>query len=239
LSLSSEAQFNHLLAVFPQDTMARLLGTLELVDLKRGEMICRSGEVCAYVYFPTSATISLLSVMEDGASAGIALVGNEGVVGISQFLGGGSTPTHAAVQSAGKCIRINARSMKEEFNRIDSVRDVLLRYTLALITQTTQTAVCNRHHSVYQQFCRFLLQSLDRVNGSKLTITHDLVGVILGVRRESVTKAARELQNDGLIKYARGHVTVLDREAVEACACECYSVVSKEYVRLLPKFTTA
>jgi CRP-like cAMP-binding protein len=239
LSLTAEAQYNHLLAALPPETMLRLLDSLELVDLEQGRVIGLPGVVCQYVYFPTIATISLLNLMEDGATGGIALVGNEGVVGISRFLGGGSTPTQAVVQSSGKCMRLNARSMEEEFNRMGHLMSGLLRYTQALMTQLTQTAVCNRHHSVDQQFCRLLLQSLDRVNGPELTMTHEVVGTILGVRRESVSMVANQLRSDGLIDYSRGRITVINRRAIEARACECYSVVHKEYRRLVPGYRTA
>jgi CRP-like cAMP-binding protein len=222
--------------VLPQDSLLRLLDTLELVHLTLGHVICRSGVVSPYVYFPTSAIISLLNVTEDGATAGIALVGNEGVVGISQFLGGGSSPSQAVVHSAGRCMRVSASAIKNEFNRMGSVTSELLRYTQALMVQMTQTAVCNRHHRVDQQMCRYLLHSLDRVNGSKLAVTQELISIILGVRRESITIAARTLQGEGLIKCTRGHITVLDRLAIERRACECYAVVSKEYSRLFPTF---
>jgi CRP-like cAMP-binding protein len=164
------------------------------------------------------------------------LIGNEGAVGIPQFLGSGATPSHAVVLSAGKCLRVDTQSLKEEVNRMGPVMNVLLRYTQALMTQLAQTAVCNRHHSINQQFCRWLLLSLDRVNGSTLKMTHDQFSDLLGVRREGITMAASKLQSDGLIKYARGHITVLDREGIEDLACECYSVVNKEYDRLVPKF---
>jgi CRP-like cAMP-binding protein len=236
MSLSAETQFNHLLAALPQETMLRLHDSLELVDLKQGRVIGLPAVVCQYVYFPTTATISLVNVMEDGSTGGIALVGNEGVVGISQFLGGGSTPTQAEVHSAGKCMRLSAWSMKEEFNRMGHLMSGLLRYTQALMTQVTQAAVCNRHHSVDQQFCRLLLQSLDRVTGPKLTMTHEAIGFTLGVRRESVSMVANQLRNQGIIEYSRGRITVLNRQAVEARACECYSVVRKEYSRLVPNF---
>ena len=178
--------------------------------------------------------VSLLYVMENGASAEIAVVGNEGIVGISLFMGGESTPSRAVVQSAGKGLRLRAQTMKEEFNRAGPVLHLLLRYTQALITQMAQTAVCNRHHSLDQQLCRWLLLSLDRLEGNRLVMTQELIANMLGVRREGVTEGAFKLQKLGLIQYARGHITVLDRPALEKRSCECYAVVKKEYDRLLP-----
>jgi CRP-like cAMP-binding protein len=186
-----------------------------------------------HVYFPTTAIVSLLYVMEDGASAEIAVVGYEGIVGIALFMGGGSTPSRAVVQSAGEAFRLSARVIQEEFKRAP-VLHLLLRYTQALITQMSQTAVCNRHHSLDQQLCRWLLLSLDRLQGNELMMTQELIANMLGVRREGVTEAALKLQAAGLIRYARGHITVLDRTGIEARSCECYAVVKKEYERLLP-----
>jgi CRP-like cAMP-binding protein len=187
-----------------------------------------------HVYFPTSAIVSLLYVLEDGASAEIAVVGLEGVVGVSLFMGGGSTPSRAVVQSAGHGFRLSSQIMKEEFNRSGPVMHLMLRYTQALITQMSQTAVCNRHHSLDQQLCRWLLLSLDRLRGSELIMTQELIANMLGVRREGVTEAALKLQRAGLISYARGHITVLDRPGLEKRTCECYGVIKKEYDRLLP-----
>jgi CRP-like cAMP-binding protein len=188
----------------------------------------------AHVYFPTTAIVSLLYVMEDGASAEIAVVGHEGVVGIALFMGGGSTPSRAVVQSAGLGYRLAAQAVKDEFERAGPVMHLFLRYTQALITQMAQTAVCNRHHTLDKQLCRWLLLSLDRLQGHELVMTQELIANMLGVRREGVTEAALKLQAAGLIRYARGHITVLDRPALEARTCECYSVVKSEYDRLLP-----
>jgi len=199
-----------------------------------GLVLYESGATLSHVYFPTTAIVSLLYVMENGASAEIAVVGNEGIVGISLFMGGESTPSRAVVQSAGKGFRLKAQIVKEEFNRAGAVLHLLLRYTQALITQMAQTAVCNRHHSLDQQLCRWLLLSLDRLQDNELVMTQELIANMLGVRREGVTEAALKLQQDGLIRYARGRITVLDRPAIERRTCECYAVVHKEYQRLLP-----
>jgi CRP-like cAMP-binding protein len=231
---SSETIKNHLLAALPDAEAQRWLPLLEPVDLPLGEVLYESGITLTHVYFPTTAIISLLYVMENGASAEIAVVGNEGVVGISLFMGGESTSGRAVVQSAGKGFRLKAHLMKQEFNRASSVLHLLLRYTQALITQMSQTAVCNRHHSLDQQLCRWLLLSLDRLEGNQLVMTQELIANMLGVRREGVTEGALKLQHAGLIRYARGHITVLDRAALERRSCECYAVVKKEYDRLLP-----
>jgi CRP-like cAMP-binding protein len=193
-----------------------------------------SGLALSHVYFPTTAIVSLLYVMEDGASAEIAVVGNDGIVGISLFMGGDSTPSRAVVQSAGEGWRLSARDVKAEFERAGPAMHLLLRYTQALITQMAQTAVCNRHHSLDQQLCRWLLLSLDRLPGNDLVMTQELIANMLGVRREGVTEGAMRLQRLNLIRYARGHITVLDRPGLEARTCECYAVVRKEYERLLP-----
>jgi CRP-like cAMP-binding protein len=232
--LSSESKKNHLLAALPLAESQRWLPRLESVDLSLGEVLYESGVRLSHVYFPTTAIVSLLYVMENGASAEIAVVGNEGIVGISLFMGGESTSSRAVVQSAGKGYRLKAQLMKQEFNRAGSVLHLLLRYTQALITQMSQTAVCNRHHSLDQQLCRWLLLSLDRLEGNELVMTQELIANMLGVRREGVTEAAVKLQHAGLIQYARGHITVLDRAALEKRSCECYAVVKKEYDRLLP-----
>jgi CRP-like cAMP-binding protein len=232
--LASEPIKNHLLAALPDAEAQRWLPLLEPVDLPLGEVLYESGITLSHVYFPTTAIVSLLYLMEDGASAEIAVVGNEGIVGISLFMGGESTSSRAVVQSAGKGFRLKAQLMKQEFDRAGPVLHLLLRYTQALITQMSQTAVCNRHHSLDQQLCRWLLLSLDRLEGNQLVMTQELIANMLGVRREGVTEGALKLQHAGLIQYARGHITVLDRAALERRSCECYAVVKKEYDRLLP-----
>lgn len=226
---------NELLAALPDDAWQRWLPQLEFVDLPLGKVLYESGSKMTHVYFPTTAIISLLYVMEDGASAEIAVVGREGLVGISLFMGGSSTPSRAVVQSEGKAYRLQASLMMQEFNRAGPVLHLLLRYTQALITQMTQTAVCNRHHSLDQQLCRWLLLSLDRLDGNQLKMTQELIANMLGVRREGVTAAAGSLQEAGLISYRRGHITVLNRSALERRTCECYAVVKNEYERLLPR----
>jgi CRP-like cAMP-binding protein len=231
---SSDSIKNHLLAALPQAESQRWLPLLESVELSLGQVLYEAGTTLTHVYFPTTAIISLLYVMENGASAEIAVVGNEGIVGISLFMGGESTSSRAVVQSAGKGFRLNAQRMKEEFDRAGPVLRLLLRYTQALITQMSQTAVCNRHHSLDQQLCRWLLLSLDRLEGNQLVMTQELIANMLGVRREGVTEGALKLQHAGLIRYARGHITVLDRAGLEKRSCECYAVVRKEYDRLLP-----
>jgi CRP-like cAMP-binding protein len=233
--LSLDSVKNHLLAALPPAESQRWSPLLESVDLPLGQVLYESGTTLSHVYFPTTAIISLLYVMESGASAEIAVVGNEGIVGISLFMGGESTSSRAVVQSAGKGFRLKAQLMKDEFNRAGPVLHLLLRYTQALITQMAQTAVCNRHHSLDQQLCRWLLLSLDRLESNQLVMTQELIANMLGVRREGVTEGALKLQQAGLIRYARGHITVLDRPALERRSCECYAVVKKEYDRLLPK----
>jgi CRP-like cAMP-binding protein len=224
---------NLLLAALPPDEWLRWQPRLEAVDLPLGNVLYEPGITLSHVYFPTTAIVSLLYVMENGASAEIAVVGQEGVVGISIFMGGGSTPSRAVVQSAGKGYRISSTFIKDEFTRTP-VLHLLLRYTQALITQMSQTAVCNRHHSLDQQLCRWLLLSLDRLQGKELVMTQELIANMLGVRREGVTEAALKLQAAGMIRYTRGRITVLDRPALEKRTCECYAVVKKEYDRLLP-----
>jgi len=199
-----------------------------------GHVLYESGDAMRHVYFPTTSIVSLLYVMEDGSSAEIAIVGNEGIVGISLFMGGETTPSRAIVQSAGSAYRMAGKYPKEEFFRAGPLQRLLLCYTQALITQMSQTAVCNRHHSVEQQLCRWLLMSLDRLVSNELKMTQELIANMLGVRREGVTESAGKLQKLGLISYNRGHITVLDRPALEAHACECYAVVRKEFDRLLP-----
>jgi CRP-like cAMP-binding protein len=229
---------NHLLAALPGSDYARLAPHLEPIAMKLGDVLYEPGVRLRYVYFPTTSIVSLLYVMEDGASAEIAIVGNEGILGISLFMGGDSTPSRAVVQSAGHALRLKAELLKSEFARFGSTMHLLLRYTQALITQMSQTAVCNRHHSVDQQLCRWLLLSLDRLSSSELTMTQELIANMLGVRREGVTEAAGKLQDAGLISYRRGKITVLDRAALEARSCECYQVVKKEFDRLLPYVAT-
>jgi CRP-like cAMP-binding protein len=232
---SSDSAKNHLLAALPFAESQRWLPLLESVELPLGQVLYESGTTLSHVYFPTTAIVSLLYVMENGASAEIAVVGNEGIVGISLFMGGESTSSRAVVQSAGKGFRLKAQMMKDEFNRAGPVLHLLLRYTQALITQMAQTAVCNRHHSLDQQLCRWLLLSLDRLEGNQLIMTQELIANMLGVRREGVTEGALKLQHAGMIRYARGHITVLDRPALERRSCECYAVVKREYDRLLPR----
>ena len=225
---------NHLLAALPLDVRERLFPHLELMSLPLGRVLHESGDTLSHVYFPTDCIVSLLYVMENGASGEISVVGNEGVLGIALFMGGDSTPSRALVQSAGCAYRLPAQLLKNEFHRSSELQHLLLRYTQSLITQMAQTAVCNRHHTVDQQLCRWLLLSLDRLPGNKLTMTQELIANMLGVRREGVTEAAGKLQNHGVIEYRRGHITVLDRPALEKLSCECYAVVKKETDRLLP-----
>ena len=223
---------NQLLAAMPEAEWKRWLPNIEAVDLPLGKVLYEPGATLGHVYFPTTAIISLLYVLENGASAEIAVVGNEGLIGIALFMGGESTLNRAVVQSAGKGFMLPAQAMKDEFNRGGAVMHLLLRYTQALITQMSQTAVCNRHHSLDQQLCRWLLLSLDRLEGSELVMTQELISNMLGVRREGVTEAALHLQSAGLIKYSRGRISVLDRPGIEKRSCECYGVVKKEYDRL-------
>ena len=224
---------NHLLAALPAVEFDRVSEHLELVAMPLGAALYESGGQLQHVYFPTTSIVSLLYVLEDGASAEIAVVGNEGILGISLFMGGETTPSRAVVQSAGHGYRLKAGLIKEEFNRAGPVLRLLLRYTQALITQMTQTAVCNRHHSVEQQLCRWLLLSLDRLPTDSLKMTQELIANMLGVRREGVTEAAGKLQRAGLIRYSRGRIEVLDRPGLEQAVCECYAVVKLEFDRLL------
>ena len=226
---------NHLLAALAGEQWQRWQPLLEHVDMPLGQVLYESGKTLSHIYFPTTSIVSLLYVMENGASAEIAVVGNEGLVGVSLFMGGGSTPSRAVVQSAGHGFRLKASAMKDEFDKGGPVLHLLLRYTQALITQMSQTAVCNRHHSLDQQLCRWLLLSLDRLNDNKLVMTQELIANMLGVRREGVTEAAAKLQKAGLIRYNRGRISVLDRPGLEKRSCECYAVVKKEYDRLLPE----
>ena len=225
---------NHLLDALPTEDYARLQPDLELIAMPLGWAVYESGGHMGYVYFPTSSIVSLLYVMESGASAEIAITGNEGLIGISLFMGGESTPSRAVVQSEGNGYRLKASVLKREFALGGKLQYLALRYTQALITQMTQTAVCNRHHSVDQQLCRWLLLSLDRLPGNELRMTQELIANMLGVRREGVTEAAGKLQAAGLIHYSRGKITVLDRPKLEQRVCECYAVVKKESDRLLP-----
>ena len=226
---------NRLLAALPEESFRRLLPFLESVRLPLGMALYESGGAQGYVYFPTTSIVSLLYVLENGSSAEIAVTGCEGLVGIALFMGGETTPSRAVVQSAGRGYRLSSAVLKKEFESGGPLQPLLLRYTQALITQMTQTAVCNRHHTVEQQLCRWLLLSLDRLPSNTLTMTQELIANMLGVRREGVTEAAGKLQAEGLIEYSRGRIQVLDRPRLEARVCECYAVVKKEYDRLLPE----
>src|SRR4249919_2592864 len=225
---------NHLLAALPADVQERLFPHLELVPMPLGQVLYESGDTLRHVYFPTNAIVSLLYVMESGASAEISVVGNEGLIGVALFMGGESTPSRAIVQSAGYAYQLLGQRIKDEFNRHGDMLHLMLRYTQCLITQMAQTAVCNRHHSIDQQLCRWLLLSLDRLPSNRLTMTQELIANMLGVRREGVTDAALKLQKLGVIRYSRGQITVLDRPRLEELVCECYSVVRRETQRLLP-----
>lgn len=230
---------NRLLAALPANESMRLLPQLELIELPLGCVLYESGIPMQYVYFPTDAIVSLIYVMESGAMTEIALVGNEGVVGVPLFMGGEATPSRGLVQSAGHAYRLQGQALKDEFDRVGGRRsgalhNLLLRYTQALMTQIAQTAVCNRHHSLEQKLCRWLLLTLDRLPANELIMTQEMIAHMLGVRREGVTESAGNLQKAGLIEYRRGHITVLDRAGLEARACECYAVVKREFDRLLP-----
>jgi CRP-like cAMP-binding protein len=234
MSSPDNPEQNHLLAALPAKDYARLLPDLESIAMPLGWVVYESGGHMGYVYFPTTCIVSLLYVMESGASAEIAISGNEGLVGISLFMGGESTPSRAVVQSAGEGYRVKADVLKREFAMGGELQHLALRYTQALITQMAQTAVCNRHHTVDQQLCRWLLLSMDRLPGNELRMTQELIANMLGVRREGVTEAAGHLQAEGMIHYSRGHITILDRPKLEERVCECYGVVKIEYDRLLP-----
>lgn len=234
-----ETSTNRLLAALPRDVETRWMPHLEPIDMRLGDVLYESGAKVDYVYFPTAAIVSLLYVTESGDSTEIAMVGNEGLVGVSRLLGGESTPSRAVVQNTGRGLRLGARTLLDEFNRSAPTLHLFLRYTQALITQMAQTAVCNRLHSVDQQLCRWLLLSLDRLSGNELTMTQELIANLLGVRREGVTAAALKLQKAGLIQYSRGHIVVADRAGLEGRSCECYAVVKKEYDRLLPRTAAA
>ena len=226
---------NRLLAALPADAFERLHSALDVVPLRLGDSVYEAGIEMRHLYFPIEGIVSMLQVTEDGSSAEIAVVGNEGVVGIAMFMGGAATtPSRAVVQSAGHAYRLEGERLHSEFKRGGRLQELLLRYTQALITQMSQTAVCNRHHTVEQQLCRWLLLSLDRLPSNELVMTQELIANMLGVRREGVTEAAGKLQAEGLIEYSRGKITVVDRERLEARVCECYAVVKREYDRLLP-----
>src|SRR5436305_922780 len=226
---------NQLLAALSAAERERLYPALQLVQMPLGKVLYESGDALRHVYFPVDSIVSLLYVLADGASAEISVVGNEGIIGIALFMGGETTPSRAIVQSAGHAYRLIGQKFKEEFHRDGQMQLLLLRYTQALLTQMAQTAVCNRHHSVHQQLCRWLLLSLDRLSGNRLTMTQELIANVLGVRREGVTEAASKLQKLGVIEYSRGQITILDRPKLERLCCECYAVVKRETDRLLPR----
>jgi CRP-like cAMP-binding protein len=232
---SDDPRQNRLLAALPTDDYAHVSRYLEPVPMPLGEVLHEPGHPMRYAYFPTTAIVSLLNVMDDGAATEVAVVGYEGVIGISLFMGGETSPRRAIVHSAGHGFRMKAQSLKDEFSRAGPLQHLLLRYTQALLTQMAQTAVCNRHHSVDQQLCRWLLLNLDRLHSNRLEMTQELIGHVLGVRREGITEAAGNLQRVGLIEYHRGCIDVLDRPGLEARVCECYAAVRGEYDRLLPK----
>ncbi|WP_339081960.1 Crp/Fnr family transcriptional regulator [Pseudomonas sp. TMP9] len=234
MSVEPNPEQNHLLAMLPVAALDRLLPDLELVDMPLGMVLYESGDTLRHVYFPTDSIISLLYVMESGASAEISVVGNDGVIGVALFMGGESTTSRAIVQSAGSAYRVLGKRFKEEFNRHGDMLHLMLRYSQALITQMAQTAVCNRHHTIDQQLCRWLLLSLDRLTGSEVAMTQELIANMLGVRREGVTEAAGKLHRLGVINYCRGLISVLDRDKLERLSCECYAVVKSETDRLLP-----
>jgi CRP-like cAMP-binding protein len=234
MSASSHPHQNHLLAALPAEEFARLAPQLELVPMLLGDMLYEPGGQLQHAYFPTTAIASLHYVTESGASSETAGVGNEGVVGISLFTGGNTTSSSAVVQTAGHAYRLERSLLLQEFNRAGLMQRLLLRYTQALITQMMQNAACNRHHSLEQQLCRWLLLTIDRCPSRELVMTQELIASMLGVRREGITEAAGELQRAGFIRYRRGHITVLERAGLETRSCECYAVVKKEWLRLLP-----
>jgi CRP-like cAMP-binding protein len=225
---------NQLLATLSEVELKRLLPRLEEVEMPLGHVVYESGRTLSHIYFPSTCIVSLMYVLESGASAEIAVVGNEGVVGVSLFMGGETTPNRAVVQSAGAAFRLPAALIQEEFRRGGTMQHLMLRYTQSLLTQMAQTGVCNRHHSLDQQLCRWLLLSIDRLPADEITTTQELISSMLGVRREGVTEAAGKLQKAGIISYRRGHIKVLDRPALEKLSCECYEVVRRETERLLP-----
>ena len=232
-----QQQQNRLLAVLPAADFQRLAADLELTPAPFGQILYESGSRLPYVYFPTTSIVSLLYVMENGSSAEIAVVGNDGIIGLALFMGGETMPNQAVIQSAGHAYRLDGNCLKRELRRVGALHYLLLRYTQALLTQMSQTAVCNRHHSLDQQLCRWLLLRLDRLSSNQLKITQESIANMLGVRREGVTEAAGNLQKAGLIRYRRGHIAVLDRPGLETRVCECYRVVKKEVDRLLPQVT--
>jgi CRP-like cAMP-binding protein len=239
MNQSQDPRLNHILDALPQLEQERLFPHLKLVSMPLGKVVYESGATLRHIYFPTNSIVSLLYVMQDGASAEIAVVGNEGAVGVSLFMGGETTPSRAIVQSAGWAYRLTGGRLKQEFSRHGEALHILLRYTQSLITQMSQTAVCNRHHSLDQQLCRWLLLSLDRLRGDELKMTQELIANMLGVRREGVTEAAGKLQKLGIIRYSRGKITVLNRPHLEKLSCECYAVVKKESDRLLARHRSA
>jgi CRP-like cAMP-binding protein len=234
LSPQVSALSNQLLAALPSDDLQRWIPHLEVVDLPLGKVLYEMGETRTYAYFPTTAIVSLLVSLDNGSTAEIAVVGREGLTGVAMLMGGGAAPYRAVVQSAGQGLKLPAHALMAAFNRVGPVTQILLRYSQALITQISQTAVCNRHHSLEKQLCRWLLLSLDRLQGNELAMTQELIANMLGVRREGVSEAATKLQRAGLITYLRGHITVMDRPGLEQRCCECYAVVKTEYDRLLP-----
>lgn len=234
MSKSIEPIENHILGMLPAEDQARVFPLLEPVTLTQGEVLCEAGDSGGYVYSPTNSIVSLLYLMESGASAEISVVGNDGMLGIALFMGGGSTTTRSVVQSAGHAFRLSRAQFEAEIDRNGALHNLMLRYSQALITQMAQTAVCNRHHTIDQQLCRWLLLSLDRLPGNELLATQELIANMLGVRREGITEAACKLDKLGVIKYRRGHITVLDRPRLETLSCECYKVVKSETDRLLP-----
>ncbi len=239
MNLAEESMKNHLLAALPSYVFSRLKPTLNPVSLKLGDVLYESGEQMDYVYFPTTAIISLLYIMENGSTAEIGLVGNEGLVGIAIFMGGGTVPNRSVVQSAGEALKLKAADLKDEFLRAGVFQILLLRYTQAFMTQISQTAVCNRLHSIENQLSRWLLLNHDRLQADTLIMTQELIANMLGVRREGVTIAARAIQDKKLISYVRGTITILDRKGLEANVCECYKVVKNEYDRLLGDYKTS
>ena len=228
---------NHLLAALTADERERIFPHLQFVEMPLGKVLYESGDTLRHVYFPTDCIVTLLYVLRDGASSELAVVGNEGLIGIALFMGGETTPNRAVVQSSGHAFRLNGQRIKDEFHRNGPLQELLLRYTQSLITQMAQTAVCNRHHSVDQQLARWLLLALDRSSSNELTMTQELIADMLGVRREGITEAAGKLQRLGVIRYSRGHITVLDRPGLEKLSCECYAVVKREADRLLTHAT--
>jgi CRP-like cAMP-binding protein len=237
LPVTHDPAENHLLAALTAEERERIFPHLQFVDMPLGKVLYESGDALRHVYFPTDCIVTLLYVLRDGASSELAVVGNEGLIGIALFMGGETTPNRAVVQSAGHAFRLNGQRLKDEFHRNGPLQELLLRYTQALITQMAQTAVCNRHHSVDQQLCRWLLLALDRSLSNELTMTQELIADMLGVRREGITEAAGKLQRLGVIRYSRGHITVLDRPGLEKLSCECYAVVKREADRLLTHAT--